>query len=388
MNGYVPFIVAAHVSDIYGPVQALVRYLRAERKDFVFIEVPFAYAKLDTARTTLFRGGEVAEVRRGHANRGDGLLRWWRDYRYVRREGRRFGGPKTRFIGINAVNALAGQALRGQRCCREVTYYVIDYTPRRFASAPLNHVYQTAVKRAALGADAVWNLSERMRQVHARFGVRPGANRLVPVGVDTGAVVRVRESEIDRRRMVAVSALFESKGIQRVIDALPDLPGATLAVVGTGPYEPALRERARARGVADRVAFKGLMEHDALFAYLPTCGVALATYMPDAGSYTYYADPTKPKEYLACGVPVVITRVLWVAEVIHDRPMGVAVEYDAASIAQGCRRLLEDDAFWKQCRDNALAYAGELDWKVIYNEAFAGTEPERADGAASGRSRG
>jgi glycosyltransferase involved in cell wall biosynthesis len=122
--------------------------------------------------------------------------------------------------------------------------------------------------------------------------------------------------------------------------------------------------------VAERVDFLGLMNHEELFTYLPTCRVALAPYVPDPANYTYYADPTKPKEYLACGVPVVITRVPWVAELIEQRPMGIAIDYSEEQLAEACSRLLSDEAFWQKCRKEALAYAKEIDWSAIYVKAW------------------
>jgi glycosyltransferase involved in cell wall biosynthesis len=367
------YFVAAHVTEIYGPVQALRNDLAARKKNFAFAACPFGYAKIPVATTTLYTGGEAAEVIRGHANRGRGFRQWLADARFVSRQAQQWSGPQTIFVGIDALNAAVGIRLRRRGVCRRVVYYVIDYTPRRFKFWPLNWLYQYLCRYAARHADAVWNLSERMRPVHRKFGTPETRNLLVPVGVDLPAVKLPAEKDIDRRRLVVVSALFENKGVQLAIDALRRLPQARLAIVGTGPYESVLRERARQQGVAERVDFFGLMQHEPLFRFLPTCGVALAPYQPDPANYTYYADPTKPKEYLACGVPVVITRVPWIAEVIEHRPMGVAIAYDEAQLADACRRLLEDDAFWRRCRTQALAYARELDWSAIYTTAWEQT---------------
>lgn len=366
----VDIFVAAHVTEIYGPVQALRHALSRDRQNFAFAASPFAYAKLPAATLVLHRRGEGVSQEIGHRNRGAGPARWLRDAAFVWQQARRYADRHTLFIGINALNAAVGIWLRRLGRVRTVVYYVIDYTPRRFRSRTLNGLYQGICRFAARHADAVWNLSERMRVVHARFGTPPHRNLLVPVGVQADAVRLVPEREMARDRLVVVSALFENKGVQLAIDALRQLPQARLAVVGVGPYEEALRERARERGVADRVEFLGLMDHDRLFRYLPTCGIALAPYLPDADSYTYFADPTKPKEYLACGLPVVITRVPWVAELIARGPMGMAIEYDEKQLGAACRRLLTDDAFWRTCRENALAYARSLDWTQIFAQAL------------------
>jgi glycosyltransferase involved in cell wall biosynthesis len=66
--------------------------------------------------------------------------------------------------------------------------------------------------------------------------------------------------------IVSVGRLVPYKGHQRVIAALPKvvehIPDARLRIVGTGPYEPALRKMARKLGVADRVEFGAVQTGD------------------------------------------------------------------------------------------------------------------------------
>jgi glycosyltransferase involved in cell wall biosynthesis len=194
---------------------------------------------------------------------------------------------------------------------------------------------------------------------------------VVPIGLDTEAIRVLPASRRRRNQLVVVSTLFESKGVQLAIDALALLPHATLVVIGTGPYEEALRRRARERGVARRVKFLGLVNRQRLYGELSRSWVALATYQTDPANYTYYADPAKPKEYLACGVPVVITRVPWIAEPIAERPMGLAVEDTAEAVAAACRRLMQDRKFWQRCSAQALKFVEGLDWDAIFDAAVA-----------------
>jgi glycosyltransferase involved in cell wall biosynthesis len=66
--------------------------------------------------------------------------------------------------------------------------------------------------------------------------------------------------------LASIGRLERYKGHHRVIDALPNVvarrPDARLLIVGTGPYEGALRQRAQARGVADRVRFTSVPPDD------------------------------------------------------------------------------------------------------------------------------
>jgi glycosyltransferase involved in cell wall biosynthesis len=166
--------------------------------------------------------------------------------------------------------------------------------------------------------------------------------------------------------------------VQLVLDSFARVrkrhPKAVLEIIGTGPYEAELKDQARRLGLGPAVRFLGLMDHATLFRHLPTCGVALATYTEDEDNIAYYADPTKPKEYLACGLPLVITKVPWTWEKVADprEPMGVAIRYGRDELVAAVDKLLGDEAFYGRCRRNALAWTRTLGWDAIFERAFAG----------------
>jgi glycosyltransferase involved in cell wall biosynthesis len=63
--------------------------------------------------------------------------------------------------------ACVGIVLRGLGVVRKVVYYMIDYTPVRFANRALEAIYRRIDRFAAHHADRVWPLSARM--IEARF---------------------------------------------------------------------------------------------------------------------------------------------------------------------------------------------------------------------------
>ncbi|MCK5242973.1 glycosyltransferase [bacterium] len=365
------YFIATHVTESDGPGQALDKVLQGQKTSYVYVTCPFGYTTISSALVKTVWQGTTQEKKSGHANRGQGLLQWIRDMLFVFFAGWKNGSKDTVYIGINNLNAVVGLILRALGKCKTVIYYVIDYTPRRFSSRLLNAVYQSMARTAARRADWVWNLSERMREVHCSvFKSDPKKNRIVPIGIDSAAVQVCPEAAIEAQRLVMVSALFENKGIQLAIEAMSYLPQAHLTIVGTGPYEQELREFAKTKQVSERVNFTGCVTREQLFQEIAKSRVAIATYMPTADTYTQYADPAKPKEYLACGIPVVITRVPWIAEPIEKIPMGIAIDYDAKQLAQACEKLMSDQSFWQQCRKAALKYMQHSDWQSIFAKAL------------------
>jgi glycosyltransferase involved in cell wall biosynthesis len=372
--------VAAHVSKIYGPVQALLAYLQEGKAGFSFVSLPFSYAGMQSALCERFEGGVLVETRRGHASRGWDPWLWMKDFAFVLRQGWRSSaeGPIDLFIGVDNLNASAGLILKLLGRVKSVAFYVIDYTDRRFDNPVLNGIYHAFDRFAVGGSDAVWNLSERMRTVRRRQGLPEQRNHLVPVGVELEAVKHPPKSRIRRKRLLYMGALQQGKGIELLISAFPEIrrrsPGAELHIIGFGPFEAETKRLAAASPAKSAIQVPGGMGHDALFKKVPEYGVAFAPYLDDPGSYTWWCDPTKPKEYLACGLPLIITKVPWIWERVADpkRPMGIAIDYDKDALVNAAVKLLADERFYWRCRKNALDFASGLSWKGIYDQAFGG----------------
>jgi phosphatidylinositol alpha-1,6-mannosyltransferase len=125
------------------------------------------------------------------------------------------------------------------------------------------------LRRVGHDNDVVTYLGEYTRQRLAR--ALDGLTRLEQLapGVDVttyhpgvnGAAVRARHGLTGRPVVVCVSRLVPRKGQDTLIRALPlirrRVPDAALLIVGTGPYDPALRRLAERLGVAADVVFTG-----------------------------------------------------------------------------------------------------------------------------------
>lgn len=280
------------------------------------------------------------------------------------------------FIGIDNVNAVCGLVVRLLGRARRVVFYAVDYTPSRFGSRPLNWLYQLADGFAARHADRVWNISEAIAEVHAARGTPADKNLVVPFGVQLD-LIRPAAAR-DRHAVVILSTLFESKGIQLAIGAMRRviavIPDASLHIIGSGPYESELRRLVSELGLDRVVTFHGLLPYEQLYRVMSECGVGLAPYVEAQGSYSYFADPGKPKEYLACGLPVIITDVPRIARRIANEPMGLCIRYDEDELVSAIVRLSADAAFYDTCVTNARAFSATLSWNEIYARAIADLE--------------
>ena len=113
-----------------------------------------------------------------------------------------------------------------------------------------------------------------------------------------------------------------------------------------------------------------IKEHQEIEKRLSKCAVAIAPY--EKGNYktnfTYFTDPGKLKSYLAAGLPVILTDVPYNAKEIQRRDCGLIVEPDSESVANAVVDLMKDEKRLRQYRENAINYAKQFDWNLIFKE--------------------
>lgn len=183
-------------------------------------------------------------------------------------------------------------------------------------------------------------------QVREHFNITP---RVVYNGIDPQQFSpQTPEAELrkrlagDAQTILYAGRLVRWKGVQYLIDALARLApsrNVRLLIAGEGEYRPVLEQRARERGVADRVNFLGYIAGDALAPYYAIADVVtLASYANETFSIM-------SAEAMACGRPVVGSRFGGIPEVIADGETGFLAEPEnAADFADKLGRLLDDAA--------------------------------------------
>jgi len=174
-------------------------------------------------------------------------------------------------------------------------------------------------------------------------GLAPGL-QVEPLtnGVDTDRfrpVTPTLPPEPGVRRILVPRRLFPKNGVEYLIRALPlavrDEPGVQAILVGDGPERERLEALARELGVADRVRFLGGRPHGQMPGLLSSGEVAVFPSLMEATSVAAL-------ECMACGVPVVASRVGGLPEIV-DREVGrLAEPADPESLAHAIVDLLRD----------------------------------------------
>lgn len=173
-------------------------------------------------------------------------------------------------------------------------------------------------------ADRVVVLSGAVRElVVQRYGVDRARVVVVPPGVDRerfrpGPPSRERLGlPVDRPVVLTVRRLVPRTGVPVLIDAVAELPGAHLVVVGDGPERRSLEQRAEPLG--ERVTFAGRVPDDELPDWYRSADVSVVPSVAHEG-WGLVVD-----ESLACGTPVVASRLGGLPEALSRMPDDVLV---------------------------------------------------------------
>lgn len=367
--------VAVHYL-FHGAGDELEDFLRSRARVVVYMAHPLM-TRAGDSQVRVYKDGKLESSMKA-ASPGQ-PLRYFRELASLVRWARPHA-PLDLFVGTDSLLSLAGLWLRRRGAVRRVVLYTFDFVPQRFRNRVLNFVYHWIDRYVVRNVDVVWNVSPAIEIArHDRDGDRPTAPQIVvPIGARIERIERLPLSQSDPLRLVFVSHLLEKQGLQLAIEAMPAIreavPGTTLLVIGDGPYGDHLRQMAHDRGLDDAIEFAGQQDdHVQLERTLTRCALSLAPYVPDPASYTRFADPSKIKLYLSCGLPIVMTDMFWNARQIAERGAGKIIDYDAAALTKAVSDYLRDAEALHEARLAAADFARDFAWDHIFATALART---------------
>ncbi len=142
----------------------------------------------------------------------------------------------------------------------------------------------------------------------------------------------------DERWLVVPRRLFQKNGVEYFIRAMPlirrQAPQARALVVGDGPERETLEALAGELGVGDAVRFLGSRPHDEMPGILASAELAIFPSLMEATSVAAL-------ECMACGLPVVASRVGGLPEIVDESVGRLVPPAQPERLAQTVIELLE-----------------------------------------------
>lgn len=159
--------------------------------------------------------------------------------------------------------------------------------------------------------------------------------------------------------VVFVGDLVAWQGVDYLIKSvsyvLKDCPETRFMIVGDGMMRQELVELARQSGVADKVIFVGMVPYQDVSLYINAGDVCVAPFTARRNEKVGLS-PLKLYEYMACGKPVVASRISGL-EVLAENNAGILVTPESPpELAQAILRLLQDKELGQQMGKRGWEY--------------------------------
>lgn len=240
----------------------------------------------------------------------------------------------------------------------------IGYEPHTISSGRIGRTLQ---KWACQRAAAIFPLTQKLAEdLITMGGARPKIT-VVPDGVRAARFAGAPDQAAARQQigwdadqfvvgyLGRLHTMNMEKGVGTLIDALLQVPGAAIALVG-GPDEMANAFRAdwiKCGGGADRFLYAGQVAPDQVPLYLSAFDVC-AMPLPFTPHFAYYASPLKLFEYMAAQRAIISTDLPSFREILTDGETALLVPpSDVEALADAIRRLQGDTSLRARLAANA-----------------------------------
>jgi glycosyltransferase involved in cell wall biosynthesis len=159
------------------------------------------------------------------------------------------------------------------------------------------------------------------------------------------------------------------QGIEYLIRSMPlilkQCPATQFLIVGNGPMKQGLVELAREVSVSDNIIFTGMVPYPAVPSYVNASDICVVPLARERNE-RIGVSPLKLGEYMACGKPVVASRVPGL-EIVEENGFGILVEQDSyPELATAIIKLLKDGELRKRMGKNGRRYVMEnQSWESV-----------------------
>jgi len=167
----------------------------------------------------------------------------------------------------------------------------------------------------------------------------------------------------DKKILLYQGVILKGRGIEKIFNLLLEMPGFVFVIVGGGEYENFYKNLAVKLKVIDQVFFIGKFSQEDLPKLTPSADVGIALIENISKSY-YYALPNKLFEYIMAEVPVIVSNLPQMKEIVDKHNVGFVVDPDNKDeIITAIKNLTSDEVQNKKIKQNCKIASEELNWE-------------------------
>jgi glycosyltransferase involved in cell wall biosynthesis len=189
--------------------------------------------------------------------------------------------------------------------------------PLKRAAAVIANSHYMALQIAGWGIDP-----QKISVVHNSASLPDGTRSIEPLEGRSPVVV-------------SVGRFVPWKGFAELIEAVENLEGAGLVIVGDGPEKEMFERRAKEKGTDDRILFAGRRPHDETLGLMAGADVFVL-------NSEWESFPHVVLEAMYLGLPVIGTATGGTAEIIDHEVTGLLIEPGKRELGSALGRLAAD----------------------------------------------
>jgi len=354
----------AHITQTPGPVQSLSRFIGEEKKgDFYRIYHPLSG---DLSYSSLFKNGQLLKKKKiflpGPAKYFETFFTTLGWLKFLPKE-------IDLAIGMNCFDTAALLVAKKVRTKKlsQIIFFNTDFSRHRFQNLILEKIYLGLDRFSAKEADFLCVNTQRTVRARIKEGIKKDKIIYTPNGVFLKDIGIIKEKKEFSHELVYVGRLDRDHDLKAVFRALSKVD-LKLFIIGSGPEEENLRRLAKKYRLKNRVFFLGRKNHPEVIRFLKNfSGFGLAPYSSQS-DWTYYADPVKIKEYLACLVPPITNNITEIARLVKSKRLGFVYQNNLGEILPKVASLNNKD--YQGIIRNITRQKLLLDYAVIYRKIF------------------
>lgn len=157
--------------------------------------------------------------------------------------------------------------------------------------------------------------------------------------------------------------LLKGRGIEKVFSVLNELPENVFVIAGGGEYEEYYKNLTIEMNVSDKVYFLGKLTQDELPKITSSADIGVSLIENVSISY-YHALPNKLFEYIMADVPVIVSDLPQMKEIVEKYDVGYIVEFENKDeLISVIRKLTEDESLYESKKQNCHIASQELNWE-------------------------
>ncbi|MCP1727868.1 glycosyltransferase involved in cell wall biosynthesis [Natronospira proteinivora] len=168
----------------------------------------------------------------------------------------------------------------------------------------------------------------------------------------------------DRVLFLYQGGLQPRRGLEMIIDRVPEVADAHFVFLGPGVLRESLRARAEELGVSERVHLLDAVPWQELAEWTASADVGLQL-LENVGLNHYTTDSNKIFEYGLAGVPVIASDFPEIRKIVTEADFGLLVDpADSAAVREAMIRLRDDAELRAHFRHQAQSNARALSWET------------------------